>query len=68
MIIKKEKKARRRYHYPLAASNLHKEGDTFVLLHVMPRRQWRSHAYNYAHGGDPPEVSEDAETKKKHAM
>ena len=53
-------KARR--PYPPAACNLHKEGDSFVLLHVMPRREWRSHAYNYAHGGDPPEVRDDMET------
>ena len=42
--------------YHAAAKNLRRDGDTFVLLHVAPRRQWRSHAYNYAHGNDPPEV------------
>lgn len=46
------------WHYPAAAENLRREGDVFVLLHVMPRRQWRSHAYNYAHGVAHPEVSE----------
>ena len=37
--------------------NLYRDGDTFLLLHVAPRRGWRCRAREAALGYEPSEVS-----------
>ena len=37
--------------------NLYRDGDTFLLLHVAPRRGWRRRAREAALGYEPSEVS-----------